>query len=145
VCLRIGRRMARMWLAPVLFTAVSWFLWQYIGAVFVPEVMARSVLSILPVLREMELVILLNAAIIYFGAYFAFAVLWGKLKTYFGSPFLGAMALWLVNVLLIFPLLGEGVLGYRMPQGWLAVSFPLFVMHWVFARGLQFQERRSKG
>ena len=137
--------MARMWLAPVLFMAGNRFLWKYIGAVFVPEVMARCVFAILPVLREMEPVILLNAAIIYFGAYFAFALLWGRLKPYFRSPFLGAVALWLVNVLLIFPLLGEGVLGYRMPQGWLAVSFPLFVMHWVFGRGLQFQDRRSRG
>jgi hypothetical protein len=132
-----------MWLAPVLFIAVSLFLWKYIGAVFVPEVMARFVFAIIPVLTDMELVILLNASIIYFGAYFAFAVLWGKLKPYFRSPFIGAVVLWLVNVLLVFPLLGEGVLGYRMPQGWVAVSFPLFVMHWVFARALQFQYRRS--
>jgi hypothetical protein len=134
-----------MWLAPVLFIAVSLFLWKYIGAVFVPEVMARSVFSILPVLSDMEFVILINASIIYFGAYFAFAVLWVKLKPYFHSPFIGAVVLWLVNVFLVFPLLGEGVLGYRMPQGWVAVSFPLFVMHWVFARALQFQDRRLRG
>jgi hypothetical protein len=48
----------------------------------------------------------------------------------------------LVNVLLVFPLLGRGVLGYQLPQGWLSASFPLLVSHWMFARGLQFQDRR---
>jgi hypothetical protein len=48
-----------------------------------------------------------------------------------------------VNVLLLLPVLGKGVLGYKMPQGWFAVSLPLLVSHWMFARGLQFQDRRS--
>jgi hypothetical protein len=52
------------------------------------------------------------------------------------------LALWLVNVILVLPLLGKGILGYRLPQGWIAVSFPLLVAHWTFARGLQFQQRR---
>ena len=132
-----------MWLGPVLFVVVSVFLWRYIGAVFVPELLARSVFTILPVLNEMELVVLINAAILYFGAYFVFAVFWGKLRPYLRHPFLAALTLWLANVVIIFPLLGRGVLGYHMPQGWLAVSFPLFVTHWIFARGLQFQDRRS--
>jgi hypothetical protein len=70
-------------------------------------------------------------------------VFWAKLKPYFRNAFLGGFALWLLNVMLVFPVLGKGILGYRMPQGWLAVSFPLFVAHWIFARGLQFQDRRS--
>ena len=131
-----------MWLGPVLFVAVSVFLWKYIGAVFVPEVLARAVFAALPVLMDLHTVILINAAIIYFGAYFAFAIFWSKLRPYLRNAFLAGMTLWLVNVLIVFPLLGRGLLGYRFPQGWLAASFPLFVAHWMFARGLQFQERR---
>jgi len=132
-----------MWLGPALFIAVSVFLWRFVGAVFVPELMARAAFAVMPVLRDMAWVILINAAILYFGLYFAFAVSWKKLKRYFLSPFYAALALWLVNVVVIFPLLGRGVLGYRMPQGWLAASLPLLVAHWMFARGLQFQDRRS--
>ena len=131
-----------MWLGPALFIVVSVFLWKYIGAVFVPELLARAVFAILPVLADMELVIVVNAAIVYFGAYFAFAVFWGRMKPYLRNAFLAAFVLWLVNVLFLFPVLGKGILGYRMPQGWIAVSFPLFVAHWIFARGLQFQDRR---
>jgi hypothetical protein len=137
------RRMGAMWLGPVLFILVSVFLWKFIGAVFVPELMTRPVFAMLPALADMELVILVNAAIIYFGAYFVVAVFWARLRPYFRNPFLVALALWLVNVVLVFPALGKGTLGYRMPQGWLAVSFPLFVSHWIFARGLQFQDKKS--
>jgi hypothetical protein len=132
-----------MWLGPLLFIAVSVFLWRYLGAVFVPELLARPLFAILPSLLDMELVILINASIIYFGAYFAFALFWGKLRRHFRNPFVAGLALWLVNVVFLFPALGKGILGYRTPQGWLAVSFPLFVSHWVYARGLQFQDRRS--
>ena len=132
-----------MWLGPALFIAMSVFLWKYIGAVFVPELLARTALSILPVLDDIGSIIVINAAILYFGAYFTFALFWWKLKRYLRNPFLGALALWAVNVLFLFPLLGKGIFGYRMPQGWLAVSFPLLVAHWTFARGLQFQARRS--
>ena len=132
-----------MWLGPILFITVSVFLWKYIGAVFVPELLARSVFSILPVLGDMELVILINAAILYFGAYFVFAIFWRRLKRFFRNPFVAGMALWVANVIIILPILGRGVLGYHMPQGWLTVSFPLLVAHWTFARGLQFQDRRS--
>ena len=132
-----------MWLGPCLFIAVSIFLWRFIGAVFVPDLMARWVFGLLPALSDMRLVILINAAILYFGAYFLFAIFWRKLKVHFRNPFLASLVLWLVNVVLILPILGRGMLGYRMPQGWLAVSFPLFVAHWIFARGLQFQEKRS--
>jgi hypothetical protein len=132
-----------MWMGPTLFIAVSILLWRYIGAVFVPEVLARWVFSILPALSELETVILINAAILYFGVYFMFAIFWGKIKPYFGNPFLAAIALWLVNILVLFPLVGRGMLGYKFPQGWMSASLPLLLSHWMFARGLQFQAKRS--
>jgi len=131
-----------MWLGPVLFIGVSLFLWKYLGAVFVPELVSRGILAALPALLDIQLVILINAAILYFGAYFTFAIFWIRLRRFFRNPFLAGFVLWLINVVIVFPVLGRGVLGYRMPQGWLAASFPLFVAHWTFARGLQFQERR---
>ena len=132
-----------MWLGPLLFIGVSIFLWRYIGAVFMPDLLARSVFAMVPVLRDVETVILINAAIIYFGAYFVFAIFWRSLKPYLRNPFLAGLALWLANVLVVLPLLGRGVLGYQLPQGWMVASFPLLVSHWMFARGLQFQDRRS--
>ena len=63
-----------MWLGPVLFIAISIFLWKYVGAVFVPDLLARSAFRILPALSDIELVVLVNAAILYFGAYFVFAL-----------------------------------------------------------------------
>src|SRR4029453_11796952 len=132
-----------MWLGPVLFVAVSVFLWKYIGAVFMPELLARSVFALIPALDAIELVVVINAAILYFGVYFAVAIFWGKLKPRLGNPFVAALALWLINMLVLFPFLGRGILGYRMPQGWFAVSVPTLLAHWLFARGLQFQDRRS--
>src|SRR5579871_4178621 len=99
-----------MWLGPVLFFGVSVFLWKYIGAVFVPEALARSVFAILPALSDLGNVVVANAAILYFGAYFAFAIFWPRLKPYFRNPFLAGVTLWLVNVFIVFPLIGRGVL-----------------------------------
>jgi hypothetical protein len=132
-----------MWLGPALFIGVSVLLWWYVGAVFMPEVVARAVFSVLPALAELETVILINAAILYFGAYFVFAIFWQKIKPYLGNAFFAAIGLWLVNILLLFPILGRGVLGYKFPQGWMWASLPLLLSHWMFARGLQFQDRRS--
>ena len=132
-----------MWMGPVLFIGVSVLLSRYIGAVFVPDILARSVFSILPVLRDLETFILINTAILYFGAYFVFAIFWGKIKPYVGNVFFAAIGLWLVNILVLFPLVGRGVLGYKFPQGWMSASLPLLLSHWMFARGLQFQDRRS--
>src|SRR5262249_44713726 len=67
-----------MWLGPALFIGVSVFLWRYIGAVFVPELMARALFRFIPALRDMELVILINAAIAYFAGYFLFAFFWRR-------------------------------------------------------------------
>jgi hypothetical protein len=132
-----------MWLGPVLFAAVSVFLWKYVGAVFIPQLLARAVFEVLPILADVEMVVLINAALIYFGAYFVFAIFWRRLKPYFRNPFLAGVALWLVNILVLFPVLGRGLLGYRMAQGWMSASLPLLLSHWMFARGLQFQDRRS--
>ena len=132
-----------MWMGPVLFIGVSIFLWKYIGAVFVPEVLARSAFALAPVLMDVEMVIIVNAAILYFGAYFVFAVFWGRIKPFLHNAFFAAIALWLANILVLFPILGRGMLGYRFPQGWMSASLPLLLSHWMFARGLQFQERRS--
>jgi hypothetical protein len=132
-----------MWLGPALFATVSIFLWKYIGAVFVPQLLARAVFSFLPALADAEFVVLINASILYFGAYFIFAMFWKRLRPHFRNPFFAALALWLANVLLVMPALGKGILGYKMPQGWFAASLPLLVSHWMFARGLQFQDRRS--
>src|SRR5437762_13296895 len=98
-----------MWLGPVLFTGVSVFLWKYIGAVFIPELLARSVFRIVPVLRDVETVILINAAILYFGAYFVLAIFWRALKPYLLNDFLAGLALWLAHVLIVFQMIGRGV------------------------------------
>ena len=132
-----------MWLGPVLFVAVSIFLWKYVGAVFVPELLARSVFRVLPPLESIDVFVTINAALLYFAGYFAIAIFWKPVKVYLRNPFIAGLALWLVNVLIVFPVLGRGVLGYRLPQGWIAASLPMLVSHWMFARGLQFQERRS--
>src|SRR6266480_4088301 len=134
--------MAAMWLGPVLYVGVSVFLWKYAGWVFMPLLVTRSVLRWLPVLTDLEMVILINTSLLYFSVYFVFAIFWARLKLHFRNPFIAGAALWLVNVLILFPMLGRGVLGYRLPQGWVSASLPLLVTHWIFARGLQFQERR---
>jgi hypothetical protein len=105
--------------------------------------LARFVFRMLPPLESVDLFVTINAALLYFGGYFAIAVFWKPLKVYLRNPFIAGLVLWLANVLIVFPMLGRGVLGYRLPQGWIAASFPMLVSHWMFARGLQFQERRS--
>jgi hypothetical protein len=132
-----------MWLGPVLFVGVSIFLWKYIGAVFVPELVARSVFRLLPSLASVNLFVMINAALLYFAGYFVVAIFWKPVKLYLRNPFIAGLALWVVNVVVVLPILGRGILGYRLPQGWIAASFPLLVSHWMFARGLQFQDRRS--
>lgn len=131
-----------MWLGPALFVTISVLLWKYLGAVFMPELLARSIYRMLPSLENMDLFILINAALVYFGLYVVVAIFWRRVKSYLKNPFLAGLTLWLVNLLIILPLLGRGILGYRMPQGWMSVSLPLLLSHWMFARGLQFQDRR---
>jgi hypothetical protein len=132
-----------MWMGPALFAGVSIFLWRYARTVFMPEVIARRLLVYFPYLGDFELVIIVNVALAYFAVYFVFALYWPSLKVHLKNPFLGAMALLGLNVFVIYPLIGRGLFGYRLPQGWIAATLPLFATHWLFARGLQFQERRS--
>jgi hypothetical protein len=132
-----------MWLGPVLFVAISVFLWRYVGAVFVPDLMARMIFRAVPALESIELFVIINAALIYFAGYFVIAICWERVKAYLLSPFIAGIVLWLVNLFVILPILGRGILGYRLPQGWISVSLPLLLSHWIFARGLQFQDRRS--
>ena len=133
--------MGRMWMGPLLYVATSIFLWEYVGSVFIPNLLTRSILTLLPALVALETVVSINANLFYFGAYFLFAMFWPRLKPYFRNPFLAGVALWLMNVLVLFPIIGRGVLGYKLPQGWMAVSLPLLLSHWLFARGLAFQTR----
>lgn len=139
-----GVEWAGMWMGPALFVAVSVFLWQYARTVFVPEVVARRLLVYFPYLGDFEMVIVVNIALAYFAVYFVFGMYWPKLRTYLKYPFLGAMTLFAINVFVIYPLVGRGLLGYRLPQGWLGASLPLFATHWIFARGLQFQQKQQE-
>src|ERR1043166_6635572 len=100
-----------MWLGPALFLGVSVFLWKYAGAVFVPEALARMVFAVVPGLLDIEMVILINAAILYFGGYFAFAIFWPQLKPYLRNAFLAGFVLWLPNVFVVDPLFGRGAPG----------------------------------
>ncbi len=133
-----------MWLAPVLYIAITIFLWQYAGAVFMPELFARRLFALLPVLHDIEIAVVINFAVLYFAPYLVFALMWERARAYLKHPFLAAAMFWLVNVLLLFPLLGRGLLGYRLPRGWIAASLPLLISHWMFGRGLQFQQRERK-
>jgi hypothetical protein len=130
-----------MWMGPLLYVVTSIFLWKYLGVVFMPVLLTRTLTSMIPALAEFEMLITINANAFYFGAYFLFGFYWPRLKSYFRNPFLAGMALWAVNVFVLLPLIGRGVLGYRLPQGWMAVSFPLLLSHWLFARGLSHQVR----
>src|SRR2546426_4185981 len=99
------RRMGAMWLGPLLFIAVSIFLWKYVGAVFIPELLARSVFRAVPELASVELYLTINAALLYFGGYFAVAIFWTSLKPYLRNPFAAGLVLWLVNILILFTIL----------------------------------------
>src|ERR1051326_9032723 len=105
-----------MWLGPALFATVSIILWKYLGAVFVPDLLARAIYRAFPGLASMDLFILINAAVLYFGEYVLIAILWRPLKAYLRNPVFAGLALWLVNLFVILPFLGRGILGYRLPQ-----------------------------
>jgi hypothetical protein len=132
---------SRMWMGPLLYVATSIFLWKYLGSVFIPSLLTRTIVSVFPPLEDLQMLVAINTNVFYFGVYFLFALYWPRLKSYFWNPFLAGIALWLANVLVLFPLIGRGLLGYKLPQGWMAVSFPLLLSHWIFARGLSHQTR----
>jgi hypothetical protein len=130
-----------MWMGPLLYVATSIFLSKYLGGVFIPTLLTRTIVSLVPPLGDLQTLVAINTNAFYFGAYFLFGFYWPRLKAYFRSAFVAAITLWLVNLFVLFPLIGRGVLGYRLPQGWMAVSFPLLLSHWLFARGLSYQTR----
>src|SRR5437667_10919112 len=74
------RRMGAMWLGPLLFVAVSIFLWKYVGAVFMPELLARSIFQFAPGLAIVELYITIITALFYFGVYVSVAKFWLFMK-----------------------------------------------------------------
>src|SRR5262249_22717413 len=132
----IAITMTQMWIAPLVYALASVLLWQFAHVFFMPAAITAQLTSAATDLLALR-IILTNVAVSYFGAYGIFAARWPRLKPYFRSEFFGALALWAVNVLLIFPLIGRGILGYKLPQGAFLPCFYLAVTHWVFARALQ--------
>src|SRR5580693_216731 len=110
---------------PLVYLVVSLVLWQLANAVFMPELLANRLFEILnaasiergvqlmgPLAKQLAFA---NVILLYFIPYAIFAFSWGRLRRFFGSAFFGAGALWGVNVLVLFPLAGQGVFGYRLP------------------------------
>jgi DMSO/TMAO reductase YedYZ molybdopterin-dependent catalytic subunit len=134
---------------PIVFVVTSIVLWQLANAIFMPELLANRLFEILPasfIERGVQLLgplakqlAFANVAILYFGLYFAFSLLWDRLRAAFGGVWLAAMTLWAANVLVLFPLSGQGLFGYRLSQGAFSASLFLFASHWIFARMLQLQ------
>src|SRR5215831_4799532 len=133
-----------MWIAPVIYFVVSVILWQFAGAVYVPELLSNRLFEILPVgfiewgvqllgpiAKKLALA---NMTLLYFGLYWLFSQNWGRLRKHFESPFYAAFALWAANELIIFPLAGAGMFGERLPQGPVSASVFLFAAHWIFGR-----------
>src|SRR2546422_9322891 len=122
-----------MWLGPVLYLSVSVFLWWYAGAVFMPFLLTRAVVQAVPLLEDLQLVVIINAGLIYFGGYLVFAMSWQWLKPYLRNAFIAGLGLWLGDGLGVYPLLGGGGLGYMLAQGWMSGRFPLPGSRWGFA------------
>ena len=139
---------------PLVYLAVSLVLWQLAGAVFMPELLAHRFFEIMPsnfIERGVQLLgplakqlAFFNVVFFYFGAYFVFSFSWDRLKRFLGSVWLGALVLWILNVLVLFPLAGKGAFGSGLPQGGFSASLFLFASHWMFARMLQFQAPRTQ-
>src|SRR5512147_1477338 len=101
---------------PLIYLVVSIMLWLLANAVFMPELLANRLFELLPVSvieRGVQLMgplakqlAFANVALVYFGAYFVFALYWERLRRAFGSAFYAAFALWGFNVLILFPIAG---------------------------------------
>jgi hypothetical protein len=132
-----------MWFAGVIYLAASLAFWEFAHAVFIPELLTNRVLELFstPVGSFVRLFVSLNVSGFYFAVYFLFSLYWPKLHDRFRNIFFGSLALFAVNVLILFPLAGKGFLGYLLPQGYIPACTFLFVAHWIFARALQIQER----
>jgi DMSO/TMAO reductase YedYZ molybdopterin-dependent catalytic subunit len=142
-----------MLVPPIVYLVVSIVLWQLAGAVFMPELLTNRLFEILPVAwiewgvqwlgPLAKQLAFANVAILYFGAYAVFSFSWDRLRNVFGNTFMASFALWTANVLVLFPIAGKGVFGYKLPQGAFSASLFVFASHWIFARMLQFQTPRS--
>src|SRR6185436_19103953 len=142
-----------MWVAPLVYLVVSVVLWQLANALFMPELLSNRLFEVLPASMiengvqflgaAAKLLAFYGVAVLYFGSYFLFSHFWYRLRSIFGNAFYAGFALWGVHVLVIIPAAGQGVFGFRSPQGGLNASILLFASHWIFARTLQFQQSRD--
>ena len=143
-----------MWVAPLIYLVVTIVLWQLGNALFMPELLANRAFEILPasfieagvqsfgpLAKQLAFY---GIAVFYFGAYFAFAHFWDRIRPYLGNAFYAGFALWGAHVLILIPAAGQGIFAYKSPQGGLNASILLFASHWIFARSLQFQGFRSQ-
>jgi len=138
-----------MWVAPIIYFVVTVLLWQFGGALFMPELLSNRMFEIFPVHFIEFAVQLLGSlakqlafygmAILYFGAYVLFARHWDRIRPYLGNAYYAGFAIWGVHVLILIPAAGQGVFATKSPQGGLAPSLMLFAAHWMFARSLQFR------
>jgi hypothetical protein len=138
-----------MMLPACVFLLVNVVLWKFVGAVFMPELLASRFFEFVPSPEEtvgmlLEHLIFINFVLLYFGAYFLFAFCWKRLRRTFRNPFYGVLVLLCVNLFVLFPLAGRGVFGYQLPQGPLSASSFILASHWILARVMQTQERREK-
>ena len=108
-----------------------------------PDVLTNRMLPIVSSEPLWRNVLLANIALAYFGAYWAFAARWDRLKPHLKSEFVGAILLWGLNVLVLFPLIGRGIFGYKLPQGAFLPCLYLLGMHWLYARMLQLSSSRQ--
>ena len=106
-----------MWAPPLIYALVSVLLWKFAHVFFMPQAIANRIAPIQRTEPLVSQIVLANVALAYFGAYWAFSGNWHRLRPYLKSEFFGAFALWAVNVLLLFPLIGRGIFGYKLPEG----------------------------
>jgi hypothetical protein len=131
-----------MWFPAVIYCLVSILLWYFAKAFFMPQVLTDLVFPVQDTDLLVYRVALANIAFVYFGAYWVFAANWKRLQPYLRNEFLGGVTLWAINVFIIFPLIGRGVFGYKLPQGALFPCLYLFGTHWMYARMLEMKNER---
>ena len=121
---------------------MSILLWQLAHVFFMPQALTNRLFPAQATDPLLWKVALTNVGLVYFGAYWVFSANWKKLKPYLRNEFLGAIAVWGVNVLVIFPIMGRGILGYKLPQGAFGPCVALFATHWIFGRALSMNKWR---
>ena len=132
-----------MWFPPLFYALVTVLLWWFARAFFVPQQVTNRIFPIQTTDPLLYQVALSNVAVFYFGAYWAFSAGWKRLRPYLKNEFVGGIALWAVNVLVILPLIGRGIFGYKLNQGALYPCMYLFATHWMYARMLQMSVDRE--